>query len=230
MKLKEARNILPESITIDYESAEISSFKKNFPDTTLYGCFFHFSQCLWRKIQLLGLKSWYRESNNSILIKMVQSLAFLPFDDVIKHFNAFLEFLNVEADEILESFFIYFEATWLGSFKRNKRKKPLYDIEMWNLYNRTIENIPRTTNSVEVWHNAFQIRVNLKNPTLSRIISKIKKEQRNLKISIEQSLVGNFPRVKKNKYFEMNKRLIDLVKNYNNIKGLDYLRSISSNL
>jgi len=44
----------PKSIQIDFEQAFISAFKDIFPNAKINVCFFHFCQCLWRKIQSLG--------------------------------------------------------------------------------------------------------------------------------------------------------------------------------
>lgn len=38
------RELQPETITIDYEQAAISSFQNKFPNASVYGCFFRLSQ------------------------------------------------------------------------------------------------------------------------------------------------------------------------------------------
>ncbi|CAM1308478.1 Uncharacterised protein at_DN2091 [Pycnogonum litorale] len=61
--LKDRRNDLaPVSVMVDFEMAAIQSLRAAFPATEVKGCLFHFGQCLWRKIQKLGLQQWYRES------------------------------------------------------------------------------------------------------------------------------------------------------------------------
>ncbi|CAF0913032.1 unnamed protein product [Didymodactylos carnosus] len=42
----------PKSITIDFERAVENVIKQKLPTTTISGCFFHFKQALWRKIQV----------------------------------------------------------------------------------------------------------------------------------------------------------------------------------
>jgi hypothetical protein len=44
-------NLNPVSVMTDFELAAINAFKSSFPNSNARGCFFHFSQCLWRKIQ-----------------------------------------------------------------------------------------------------------------------------------------------------------------------------------
>lgn len=55
--LKQLRpDLNPVSVTIDYESAALNSVRTFFfPNTNIYGCFFHFGQCLWREIQRSAL-------------------------------------------------------------------------------------------------------------------------------------------------------------------------------
>jgi len=46
----------PKPIQIDFEQAFISAFQDIFPNAIINRCFFHFCQCVWRKIQSLGLQ------------------------------------------------------------------------------------------------------------------------------------------------------------------------------
>lgn len=51
----------PESVTIDFEAAMVSALRDMFPNVTILGCFFHFSQALWRKVQDVGLTTLYKD-------------------------------------------------------------------------------------------------------------------------------------------------------------------------
>ena len=46
--------------TADFEIALINAIKGQFPAVTFKGCFFHFSQAVWRKVQSLGLQEEYK--------------------------------------------------------------------------------------------------------------------------------------------------------------------------
>lgn len=75
------------------------------------GCFFHFTQCIWRKIQKCGLQEKYAsDSQYAINLRMLCALAFVPPDDVAydaliasKFYSEHMDLLN----ELLE----YFERT-----------------------------------------------------------------------------------------------------------------------
>lgn len=228
--MKELRDLQPISITIDYEMATINSIKDNFPGVHIHGCLFHFGQCLWRQIQSCGLQSWYNDPSNSMVIKMIQALAFCPCGDVIALFNEILETLDEETDDLLSGFLSYFENTWLGTISRNRRRRPLFSISMWSVHARTVESLPRTNNSVEGWHNAFQQRVNTSHPNLCKLVSKIRKEQSECEITIEHAIAGIYPRDTQRKYKELTRRLMVLVEGYEMEKGLEFLRAISHNI
>ena len=43
-------NLKPRVVLTDFEKAAINAFQNCFPDIVQRGCFFHFSQCIWRKV------------------------------------------------------------------------------------------------------------------------------------------------------------------------------------
>jgi len=54
----------PLSIRIDFEQPFISAFDEIFPNAVIKGCFFHFGQCVWRKIQTNAV---YKKNMEKIL-------------------------------------------------------------------------------------------------------------------------------------------------------------------
>jgi hypothetical protein len=48
-------------VQIDFEMAMLRALKDVFPAAQIRGCFFHFTQCLWRKVQELGLNSFQKQ-------------------------------------------------------------------------------------------------------------------------------------------------------------------------
>ena len=228
--IKQARTHNVSSIHVDFELAAIKSIKTIFSEVNIYGCFFHFAQCLWRKIQSYGLQTWYRDVNNSFLIKQLQALAFAPPQDVCSLFNDFVESLDAAADEALGEFLVYFETTWLGMTQRGRRRRPTFDIDMWLVYSRVQDNLPRTNNSLEGWHNAFNKRVSVKHPTIPKLLRKIRKEQASNEILLEQAAMGMNISRNNNTYVRVNERLKILVRNYNRNEGLSFLKAIAHNL
>ena len=63
----------PSSVTVDFEIAAINAIQHAYPNAQISGCYFHFCQASFRKLQTLGLQTWYAEkADNSLLIKSFQ--------------------------------------------------------------------------------------------------------------------------------------------------------------
>ena len=58
--------IAPGEVMTDDELALVQSLSLAFPGAALRGCHFHFTQCLWRKVQKLGLAEDYREKDETV--------------------------------------------------------------------------------------------------------------------------------------------------------------------
>lgn len=89
----------------------------------------------------------FRES-----FRLVQALPFLPCDQVIDGFMSIKE----QAPIKMKPFFEYVDANYVGS-----KKKPRFEIDTWNLYERVLINLPRTSNQIEAWHNAITVIIKL---------------------------------------------------------------------
>ena len=50
----------------------------------------------------------------------------------------------------------YFESTYVGELRAGVGANPLFPLDIWNVYDRVVGGLPRTTNCAEGWHNAFQ--------------------------------------------------------------------------
>ena len=54
----------PQSVTADFELAVIQSLEMQLPGIEIQGCHFHFSHCLWRKVQALGMADLYKNDDD----------------------------------------------------------------------------------------------------------------------------------------------------------------------
>ncbi|CAF3357123.1 unnamed protein product [Rotaria socialis] len=69
-------------------------------------------------------------------------------------------------------------------------KKPLFPIEIWNVYDRTVVNLPRSNNSIEGWQNAFARLVAIVHPSITKLTEKIRREQSKFEVDIAQICQG----------------------------------------
>ena len=100
----------PRTIMTDFERATINAFRAVFTDSDQQGCFFHFSQCLFRSIQSNGLQQLY-ESDPGFALKMlmIAAIAFVPVADVVTSFEHLID--NTDLTEEAQSVLDYFEDT-----------------------------------------------------------------------------------------------------------------------
>ncbi|CAF5025300.1 unnamed protein product, partial [Rotaria magnacalcarata] len=200
----------PETILSDFEAATIKSINSLFPNIVHKGCLFHFGQCIWRQIQSHGLQKNTKRIN------------------VIKAFDLIADDFDDDADDFLG----YFEKTWIGESKKRGigRKKPLFTIELWNVYDRTVANLPRSNNSIEGWHNAFTKCVAIVHPSVSKLTEKISREQSKFELDIAQIRQGQEPKPKKLKYRKLNERIKRLADDYHNLDLGEYLKGLAVNM
>lgn len=218
----------PQSFTIDYEQSAIASIKHIFPDVEVSGCFFHFGKCLYKAIQRIGLQNWYADSHNSKIIKSFQALAFVPVQDVVGAYQELVSSLTEEMVQTLTPFIGYFESTWIGIEINGRRRNPLFPLNMWNVHSRTVRDLPRTTNSLEGWHRAFEQRVNITHPTLARLVGKIKKEQARWELQIEQMKSGIAIGRRDPRYIELNTAIKDVLNTVQNTPTIEFLATLAS--
>ncbi|KFD46408.1 hypothetical protein M513_12711 [Trichuris suis] len=77
----------------------------SFPDAMNKACFFHSSQCVWRKIQSCDLASTYADDENfSLATRHLTALALLRFDEIPEAFEELKPYLPEEAHEVTEWF------------------------------------------------------------------------------------------------------------------------------
>lgn len=151
----------PKSINMDFEKAAMNSAQMIFR-CKIYGCFFHLSQSIFRRVQNKGYVAEYAlndEFRHSF--KLIQALAFLPPKDVVTGFNQ----IKKSSPESFECILNYFERFYIGKLKPNSKTQrvvPMFPIECWNVFERVKQRLPRTNNNVENWHSRIQADVRKK--------------------------------------------------------------------
>ena len=106
----------------------------------------------------------------------------------------------------------------------------MFPIELWNAYDRTIMNLPRSNNSIEGWHNAFAKRVAIVHPSVTKLAEKIRRVQSKFEIDIAQIRQGQEPKPKKVQYQKLDERIKRLVDDYFNVELGEYLNGLATNM
>ncbi|RNA06261.1 hypothetical protein BpHYR1_004371 [Brachionus plicatilis] len=177
----------PKSINIDFELANITAIRQCFPETKIYGCFFHFTQNMWKHVQaekktdeyVLGKDYYY-------LFRALQSLAFVP----LEHVNLVYEYIKKNFASYKVNL-KYFETYYLGVKSRIERIPPRFPPELWNVSERIVDSLPRTNNSVEAWHKQFEGCCG-KNPGVYKLIQNFREEQKLQELEFSKLRTGKF--------------------------------------
>jgi len=211
---------------IDYEVASRNAVLRVFPDVDVKDCFFHLAQCVYRKVQANGLQQKYIEDEQFNLdIKMIPALAFVPEDAVEETFESLADNISADAQPILD----YFEDTFIGRPGRRNRRGPVFSLHIWNMYDRTVQELPRTNNNIEGWHRGFQSAIGGCHPNIWKFLDALKKHQALQQVAMTQIMAGD-KIVQRRKYRDCARRILHIVENYNNRHVIDYLRGLAYNV
>ncbi|CAF3449814.1 unnamed protein product [Rotaria socialis] len=167
----------PKFIMMDSELASINAFGDKFVTTTnssiISGCFFHLQNSIQRKLQDLGFKTNYEQDPVfSHHVNQIAALAFLQPNDVSQGFDDLYNSLP----QMLHLLLDYFEGTYVGRNRTQGRAKPMFEIELRNMHQRTTDRLMRTNNSAEAWHRRLSSIMQCQHPTLWSFINNLKNE------------------------------------------------------
>lgn len=176
-KVNEIFNINVNYIITDFETALINACKSQFANYSHFGCLFHFSQSIWRRLQETGLSKKYKSDNKfNSAVRYVLSLAFVPPNKVVEYFLKVKYFICKNNITDMEDFLKYIESVYIGKFDEmsNKFIASVFDIELWNVFLRVKNGIPRTSNNAEAWHKNWNKRNEIPHPNIARLIYNFK--------------------------------------------------------
>jgi len=131
----------------------------------------------------------------------------------------------------VQPIFDWFEDNYVGRMNRrgNGRRQPLFPHEMWNVYNRTLNQQDRTNNHAEAAHRRLQTELGMDHPTTWKLIDGLRKVQANRDFYYEHLVAGHNLPVKLKKYRDADQRILTVVRDYNNRSTVEYLRGIAYN-
>ncbi|CAF0907509.1 unnamed protein product [Adineta steineri] len=217
----------PANVSMDFEVAAMSSIRSAFPRANINGCFFHLCQSVYRAVVRLRLKVEY--SSDDIFaqqIRAIPALAFLKVTDVIDTFEKLKEQFPVKGKLILS----YIEESYIGEKKRatQSRKKPQFDLQSWNVHERTMDGYHRTNNIIEGWNNRFSSLVDGVHPNMWKFLESLKKEQSYVEAQLYQAEAG--VRRPKNLVAERREKRILNVLNASSMTNLEKILSLANNI
>ena len=183
----------PNTIHIDFESGEVIAARDVYPNSKIVCCDFHWKQALTNNISRCHLMKCYNEDMMmQKFVRYLWTLSLVPPDKVVDAWENFVCLEVPEAEEegveeeermaaldlnaSMDKFMTYFESTWIGSKKRGcQRKRPRYDISLWNKFDTILEDGQTTNNRSEVWNCASKIGMSM-HPSIWQLMDLFKKE------------------------------------------------------
>jgi hypothetical protein len=203
----------PTVITCDFESGLLPSIRDEFPLTRIQGCYFHFSQAIYRNMASLGFQRDYALNPDiRTVVRQLMALAFLPPALVMEAFEQQRE----NAPIVLLPLFEYFNNEWIPN------------IPLWNVYG--VER--RTNNDVEGWHLRINKVIGRHHPNIWTLVDALKEEQSASTVAIHQA-EGGVVLVKKNRdYARVSQQLTALQQRFDAglIDTITYVRGCAHNL
>ena len=143
----------PGSINCDFEQAILSACETELPGSTVQGCYFHFTQNMWKKVQELGLSADYRTDERlRKCLRKFFALGYLPLPLVRMNFVLHAQSRRTRRlcrrYPDLTAFITYMQANYIdGNFPP----------ALWNVHTRDMDT--RTNNHVECkcTHVSFKV-------------------------------------------------------------------------
>ena len=138
-------NLNPRIIICDFEKANLNAVRSNFLRALIQGCYFHFSQCIWRKIGELGLKTSYiNDTNVNMYCRSLLALAFMPLNDVRMTFEELS--IDQRRPNCLNPLYQYFVNTFLGD--NYGFNEPMFPYDYWRIIMTDLKEVPKTNNGI----------------------------------------------------------------------------------
>ncbi|PIC21674.1 hypothetical protein B9Z55_026428 [Caenorhabditis nigoni] len=217
----------------DLELGQSKAVSDAFPGIRTNYCYFHLLQAWYRRMKKHNLGTLTTHGNQ--LYQFWSLLRCLPYADPAKveqDFDLLVGRMPTPLTPDMTNFVNYLRRYYVGP-----RPSLMFPPSSWNVSDRTIRNLPRTTNSVEAHHRNLERCVRDTNgrttPLLSELLKCLRQEASKLKFDKEALDVDPTYKIssrRKLKDISKDKRILAVVQNTSAtgapLTGLAYLKAI----
>ena len=161
-----------------------------------------------------GLADEYLNNANAwLVIKSLCILAFLPCDEINDAFEELQDVVEHDTTlpDAMAHVMDYFETTYIGRRRGRGRQQPRFPKQSWNVRERTVMGLPRTTNKIEGWNRGLQSMFDGPHPTMWKFLEGLQREQAVAHFEIQSWKNGRAPPLQEKKYRDLNERLERLI-------------------
>ena len=187
-------------MVLDFELSLWKAIAECFPDVKMRGCVFHWTQCVWRKIQGVGLQGHYMQDVGVHRVcKQLLGLPFLP----AQHIRTVFEKLQERAtSDDLQQLTDYIEINWMES--------AVWTPEAWSCFGQSI----RTNNDVEGWHHRINAKAKKGNLPFYMLLGLLWEETEMLDINLHLISEHRLKRYQRTQYRELQATIFEAWDNY----------------
>ncbi|KAG0439531.1 hypothetical protein DMUE_2365 [Dictyocoela muelleri] len=119
----------PNFIQIDFEKATYNGMNSEFFNAVIKGCYFHFGQSIWRRVQKHKLVNLFNTDETFYsCIHLCSTLHLVPVEEIDTSWDYILS-LSPTRSEYANDLKLYIENTWL-----NNETSSLFFRTTWNHY------------------------------------------------------------------------------------------------
>ena len=151
---------------------------------------------------------------------MISTISFVPAEDVIQAF----EELCLHSGDVEQEVLDYFEINYIGELRRGRRLAPSFPHEVWNMNIRVRDNLPRTNNNVEGWHNRFSKSFRHHHANIWKFIDGVKGDSALNHMAMIQQVAGGPNPPQRPLYRAVKQRIQKIVAEYRNDYIVNFLR------
>lgn len=178
------RTVKAKYATMDFDRAQMRAISQLFPTLVIKGCYFHLTQCVFRRARLLGLAKLLKNDDFNILIRMMPAMSNAEKSGIAELFDGYVNMVTSEsgfASAALAKLLVYFRKNFVGFYDHNFQcvQKPTYPLSMWvygAMYYKHCH--PRTNCDVEALHSVLNNERRSKYTTLYDAMTQIKQQQK----------------------------------------------------
>ncbi|KAF0986577.1 hypothetical protein HZS_1929 [Henneguya salminicola] len=223
-KVREIVEIACQTAMWDFEKASVNSIMFCYPSTSLTGCFFHFSQCIWHRIQSGGQSTLYKDNETARCFRLLHLLK----KNVIRAYEALEEHIYLNGyEKKFRELLDYYEENFIGRHHRTGRSQPLFTIRLWNQSKRTENGISRTNNNVDGYHNVFERLVGGNHSNIFKFLASLQRKLSFVDVKIDTIHMRTSQQNTRPVYNQINRQLIELMEQRDTIPIITLLEQIS---
>ena len=109
-------------------------------------------------------------------------------------------------------------------------KKLMFPIELWNAYDRTTMNLPRSKQFHRRMAQRVCKNVAIAHPSVTKLAEKIRCQKFRFEVNAAQIRQGQEPKPKKVQYRKLDESIKRLVDDYSNVELGEYLNGLAANV